>query len=324
MALRKIQSGLVSNLANISFNSGTIFSNLSVVGTITCGTVSATVVAAPILSAGLYNSVYTTYNQNSGAYVTNNYNGNLTIQGSLSVLGDISYVDTIVTVTSALSVLNVGTGPAFTVNQTGAQPIARFLDDGATAVIIADGGNLGIGLSTPTERLTIVGNISSSGNIVSDTINCNSITGVNINGNTITGSLFVSGGRTIDRVIQDYADVPTVYTTFHGVSNRFLSYTSTNPFSADWNLFTHQSATLYLSARNAFLKNPTNQVAGGTYLLFVRTLSGNANLFFDSLYRFPDSAPPTVSQGASAVDIFSFISDGQYLYGSGVQNFSWA
>lgn len=324
MALRKIQSGLVSNLANISFNSGTIFSNLSVVGTITCGTVSAAVVDAPILSAGLFSSVYTSYNENSAAYVTNNYNGDVTIQGSLSVLGDISYIDTVVTVTSALSVINVGTGPAFTVNQTGAQPIARFLDDSVTAVIIADGGNIGIGLDSPTEKLTVVGNISSSGTTTTNTVNAVNLNSSNITGSILTGSLFISGGRTIDRVIQDYADVPTTYTTFHGVSNRVLPYTSTNPFSADWNLSTYQSATLYLSAGNALLKNPTNQINGGTYILFVRTLSGNANLFFDTLYRFPDSAPPTVSQGASAVDIFSFISDGQFMYGSGVQNFSWA
>lgn len=324
MALRKIQSGLVSNLANISFNTGTIFSNLSVVGTITCGTLSANTVSTPALSSSLYNSVYTTYNQNSGSYVTNNYNGNVTIQGSLSVLGDISYIDTVVSVTSALSVVNTGTGPAFTVNQTGAQPIARFLDDSITAVMIADGGNVGIGLDNPAQKLTVVGNISSSGNLTIKDITSNNLTINNITGNIFTGTLFVSGGKTIDRVIQDYADVPTTYTTFHGVANKTLPYTSTNPFSADWNLFTYQSATLYLSAGNAFLKNPTNQVAGGTYVLFVRTLSGNANLFFDSLYRFPDSTPPTVSQGASAVDVFSFISDGQYLYGSGVQNFSWA
>ena len=129
----------------------------------------------------------------------------------------------------------------------------------------------------------------------------------------------------MSQIIRDnYSDVPTTYTSFHGVANKVLPYSSTRPFSANWDLNNYQSATLYLSAGNALLRNPTNQVAGGTYTLFVRTLSGNAIVYFENLYRFPDSAPPTVSQGPSAVDIFSFISDGQYMYGAAVQNFTWA
>ena len=54
--------------------------------------------------------------------------GNATVLGNLSVIGDFTYLDTIVTVTSALSVINRGTGPALTVEQWGTQPIARFVD----------------------------------------------------------------------------------------------------------------------------------------------------------------------------------------------------
>jgi len=54
--------------------------------------------------------------------------GNASVMGNLSVFGDFTYLDTIVTVTSALSVINHGTGPALTVQQWGAQPIARFTD----------------------------------------------------------------------------------------------------------------------------------------------------------------------------------------------------
>jgi len=54
--------------------------------------------------------------------------GNATIQGNLSVYGDFSYFETVVSVTSALSVVNHGTGPAATIKQYGAQPIARFVD----------------------------------------------------------------------------------------------------------------------------------------------------------------------------------------------------
>ena len=306
MALRKIQSGMVSNVANIGFNTGTAFTSLSVVGTLNTGILSATTIFGAIPSAANFASVYSTYNGLSATYVTNNYNGNVTILGSLSVLGDITYIDTAVTVTSALSVINLGTGPALVINQKGSQPIANFLDDDVSSLYIADGGNVGINTTNPLARFTVNGAISSSGNIT-------------------TSTFFISGGRDLSQIIRDnYSDVPTTYTTFHGVANKTLHYSSTRPFSANWDLNNYQSATLFLSAGNALLRNPTNQVAGGTYVLFVRTLSGNALLSFDSLYRFPNSAPPTVSQGPSAIDIFSFLSDGQYMYGTAVQNFTYA
>jgi hypothetical protein len=61
-----------------------------------------------------------------------------TIRGNLSVLGSQSVFETIVSVTSALSVVNTGTGPALTVKQTGAQPIALFLDDNNNTFRIDD------------------------------------------------------------------------------------------------------------------------------------------------------------------------------------------
>lgn len=311
MALRKIQSEMVSNVANIGFNTGTAFTSLSVVGTLNTGILSATTIFGAIPSAANFASVYSTYNELSGSYVTNNYNGDVTILGSLSVLGDITYIDTAVTVTSALSVINLGTGPALVINQKGSQPIANFLDDDVSSLYIADGGNVGINITNPLARFTVNGAISSSDNVTAKDIT--------------TSTFFISGGRDLSQIIRDnYSDVPTTYTTFHGVANKTLPYSSTQPFSANWDLNNYQSATLFLSAGNALLINPTNQVAGGTYVLFVRTLSGNALLSFDSLYRFPNSAPPTVSQGPSAVDIFSFLSDGQYMYGTAVQNFTYA
>jgi hypothetical protein len=65
--------------------------------------------------------------------------GNTLIYGNLSALGEFSVVDTIVTVTSALSVINDGTGPAFTVQQKGAQPIAIFFDDNAKIFNLKNG-----------------------------------------------------------------------------------------------------------------------------------------------------------------------------------------
>ena len=120
-----------------------------------------------------------------------------------------------------------------------------------------------------------------------------------------------------------------VFTAFHGVTALLLPVVADNartiPLTANWDLNQRQVATLFLSAANCWLAQPTNQTAGGTYVLFVKTLSGNATLSMHPTYRFSQSiSTPTVTTGPSAVDIFTFISDGRFMYGSYVQNYSYA
>lgn len=97
--------------------------------------------------------------------------GNLLVTGNLSALGDFSYVDTIVTVTSALSVINTGTGPALTVVQYGAQPVAQFIDRESTCtLLLADGGRVGINTNRlqPGIGVTINNNLSSNNSLTAN------------------------------------------------------------------------------------------------------------------------------------------------------------
>jgi len=64
------------------------------------------------------------------------FTANTTITGNLSVTGDITYIDTTVTVTSALSVVNDGTGPALFVRQDGSEPIAHFVDKNGGDIVL--------------------------------------------------------------------------------------------------------------------------------------------------------------------------------------------
>jgi hypothetical protein len=118
--------------------------------------------------------------------------GNLTVTGNLSVLGDFTQIDTQVTSTSAFSITNTGTGPALTVTQTGENAIAAFYDDSDIALYIAgttgNAGFVGIGTSTPNEKLTVVGNVSAQGDIFVDTVKItdNSGLGLAIYDNTDT------------------------------------------------------------------------------------------------------------------------------------------
>ena len=91
--------------------------------------------------------------------------GNTTITGNLSVTGDITCLDTAISLTSALSVVNAGTGPALYVEQDGSQPIAHFIDKNGDDIVFDDNGKVGIGTSSPGDKLTVQGNISANGNI---------------------------------------------------------------------------------------------------------------------------------------------------------------
>jgi hypothetical protein len=111
------------------------------------------------------------YNLSVGGSIS--ASGNMTLLGNLSVYGDLSYLETIISVTSALSVVNTGVGPALFVSQKGAYPIARFVDaDGAApggvdALFIENNGQVVLNGSAPSEDalLTIYGNASARGNL---------------------------------------------------------------------------------------------------------------------------------------------------------------
>lgn len=90
------------------------------------------------------------------------FDGNTTITGNLSVYGDITYLETVISTTSALSVINSNKqSPAFVVWQkdTSQQAIARFDGDNNihpaglnTAMVIADGPFVGIGTEAWASR----------------------------------------------------------------------------------------------------------------------------------------------------------------------------
>ena len=81
--------------------------------------------------------------------------GDARIQGNLTVNGTYTQIDTDVTTTEQWLVTNDGTGPAAVINQKGSQDIFDVQDDGTSVFYIEDGGNVGIGTTSPTERLTI-------------------------------------------------------------------------------------------------------------------------------------------------------------------------
>jgi hypothetical protein len=98
--------------------------------------------------------------------------------------------------------------------------------------------------------------------------------------------------------------------------------TLTDAASITWNLETQQTAQVTLTDNRA-LANPTNKVAGATYVLIVKQdATGGRTLSYGSEYKFPGGTAPTLSTGANDVDVLCFVSDGTNLYGSALLDFS--
>jgi hypothetical protein len=136
-----------------------------------------------------------------------NFSGNLTVQGDLSVLGNTSQLDTLVNVTSSMSITNDGTITALVVRQNGTTDIASFLDDGVNRLIIKNGGFVGVNTENPTDRLTVNGNISSNSNIILGNqliFPGNNILSVNASNNLTTNqNLHILGNTILGNEITD-------------------------------------------------------------------------------------------------------------------------
>jgi hypothetical protein len=81
--------------------------------------------------------------------------GDLTVQGDISTTGTFTIIDTDVSTTEQLVVTNDGTGPAAIINQKGVQPIVDFQDDSTSVFYIKNGGNVGLGTTTPATSLQV-------------------------------------------------------------------------------------------------------------------------------------------------------------------------
>jgi hypothetical protein len=83
--------------------------------------------------------------------------GDARIQGNLTVNGTYTQIDTDVNTTEQWLVTNDGTGPAAVINQLGTEDIFDVQDDGTSVFYIEDGGQIGIGTTSPGHKLDVDG-----------------------------------------------------------------------------------------------------------------------------------------------------------------------
>lgn len=180
-----------------------------------------------------WENTYTTVQTNSSTWTTFDYThakffpltggtvtGNVTVNGNLTATGTTTFANTVFSVTSALSVVHIGAGPAMWVGNNGAGDIASFYDIDQNVEILHVGGinstypNVGIKTSEPNKTLTVVGEISSTSHI---TTTGNISSSGTING---TNLVYTSTNQTIagEKTFSDD-------TTFNGVDNTMPNQT---------------------------------------------------------------------------------------------------
>ena len=188
------------------------------------------------LSANWQNT-YTTVQNNSASnwdnsLVTSYVNSGFlplsggTLSGSLSVLGDLVYIDTAVAVVSTMYIdTSAPNEPALRITQRGSGDVIRVEDSSnpdSTPFLIDTDGAVGIGTSTPNQKLTVVGNVSATGAYYGDGSN---LTGI-VAGDTVATTLVRSNS----------AFWQNTYTTVQDNSASNWSYQGTDlkSLSANW------------------------------------------------------------------------------------------
>jgi predicted acyltransferase (DUF342 family) len=119
---------------------------------------------------------------------------------------------------------------------------------------------------------------------------------------TVSNNLTVSGNSTING---------TVSTSTANILQQTLSDAAT----VAWNTALGQIATVTIGG-NRTMGAPTN-LKVGTYILHIyQDGTGGRTMTWNALFKWTAGVAPPLSSAAGAHDVFSFVSDGTYLYGS--------
>jgi hypothetical protein len=186
------------------------------------------------------------------------------IQGTVTALGSASFVNTVFTTTSSISVVNLGEGPALYVFQAaGPHDVASFYDgDGVEVLHVGNAGpgglgRIGINESHPSVELTVNGSISASGNIIVGGIikpGTIFITPAPITNLSLSGNDIELTGHSADVTI-------TAFTN----ATKGATYTLTN--KETFAVTISSSPTVYVRGGNNWFSNASNPLYSSIVLL---------------------------------------------------------
>ena len=213
-------------------------------------------------------------------------NANLTINGSISATGASYFANTFYSTTSALSVVNLGnTGPALYVGNNGTGDIASFYDLDQGVEVLHVGGsngsfpNVGIKTNSPNESLTVVGNISASGNIY--------------------GNLSVGSGVVNFTTTTEAKGTPTI---------------ASSAVNLDLSTAALFAITLNSNVSASFI-NPPASPRVCTFTVAMSADGTTRAVTWPTTVKWAAGVPPTITSTIRKVDIFSFLThDGGATY----------
>jgi hypothetical protein len=250
---------------------------------------------------------------------------------------------------SLFSVVDNLSGTLMSVNNNAGLPVFEvFSDDrvvagrfGQNDFIMTSGGNVGIGTGVPSSKFHVVGtstfngDVSSTGSFIagsgsaalpsfefindvdtglfSPAANAIGLSTSGVERLRINNVGNVGVGTTVPSGLLDIAG----NLTFNTFTEKVVANgNSSTAITLNINNGTVHTCTL---TDNCTFTMPT-ATAGKSFSMFLNSGSGNYTASFSGV-RWADSAIPTATILASKVDIYSFISDGSYWYGSFSQNY---
>ena len=186
------------------------------------------------------------------------------------------------------------------------------------------GGNMAANVASVTagSALTVKGAIALSQEIDPSTISNVADTGF-LFANTDGALIFKNQAGTVTNISQAASGAATTAQNAFTAQQFFDDQALTSAATVSWNANTAQVATLALG-HNATVANATNHQSGGVYIMRVTQNTVPKTLAWSTGYKWPGNTAPSMTATGGAVDIFTFVSDGTYMYGSfsGSQNFT--
>jgi hypothetical protein len=87
----------------------------------------------------------------------------------------------------------------------------------------------------------------------------------------------------------------------------------------NWNMANGKIAKVTIGGART-MATPSNLKNGSCILHVYQDASGNRTISWSSAFRWPGGVAPVLSTGANQHDIFSFVCDGTFLYGTYINN----
>jgi hypothetical protein len=198
---------------------------------------------------------------------------------NLVVIGEYTTLNTVTSNTENMVINNAGTGPALKVIQTGVEDIALFMDDDNVAMMIADGGFVGIGTGEPSQALEVIGNIKASG--------------------SITGNTFTGNGSSLSNLNASYVTTGTLN------NDRLPSVISVGSLAGDGASLSNLNATYITTGTLANARLPSD--------ISVSTFSGDGASLSNLNATYITSGTLANARLPSAISVTSFSGDGTSL-----------